>query len=45
MVRVYARPGTQEEFDAAGWRFCTEKKGTMFVREDLKGNDLLLCEH
>lgn len=40
MVRVYARPGNQEEFDTVGWRFCREKEGTMFVQEDLKGNDL-----
>lgn len=44
MVRVYVRPGTQDEFDTVGWRFCTEK-GTMFVREDLKGSDLLFCEN
>lgn len=33
-VRVYTRPGTQEDFDSVGWRFYEEKKGTMFVRED-----------
>ena len=41
-VRVYARLGTQEDFDSVGWHFCKDKDGTMFVREDSGGNNLLL---
>ncbi len=43
-VRVYARLGTQEDFDTVGWRFCKEKKNAMFVREDRRGKDLLFVD-
>lgn len=44
MVRVSARPGTQEKFDTVGWRFVRRRKGSMFVRVGLKGNDLFLVD-